>query len=99
MGLKPAWKAALAEGRLLILSIFSSTQYRRSTATSARQRNTFVAAPADKICIAHASEGSKTLEFAYQVLAWDKPVFTFDTPANKPLIELGAQRIEAALTF
>jgi len=68
MGLKPAWKAALAEGGLLILSIFGSTQYRRSTATSARQRNTFVAAPVDKICIAHASEGSKTLEFAYQ--AW-----------------------------
>lgn len=44
----------------------------------------------------HASEESKNLEFAHQVLVWDKPIFTFDTPANKPLFELGAQPIEDA---
>ena len=97
MQLKPAWKGALAEGRLLLLSIFDS-KHRRSTAALANQRNAFVAALADKICIAHASEGSKTLQFAQQVSEWGKPLFTFDTPANKPLFQCGAQRIEDSYT-
>ena len=93
MRLNPAWKGALAEGRLLLLSIFDS-KHRRSTAALAGQRNAFVAALADKICIAHASEGSKTLQFAQQVSEWGKPLFTFDTPANRLLFQCGAQRIE-----
>ena len=93
MRLSPVWKGALAEGRLLLLSIFDS-KHRRSTAALANQRNAFVAALADKICIAHASEGSKTLQFAQQVSEWGKPLFTFDTPANKSLFQCGAQRIE-----
>ena len=96
MRLKPAWKDALSEDRLLILSIFDS-QYRRSTVARANQRNAFVAALADKICIAHAAEDSKTLEFAQMVIAWGKPVFTFDTKANKALFQLGAQRIQLSL--
>ena len=93
MRLNPAWKEALAEGHLLLLSIFDS-KHRRSTAGLASQRNTFVAALADKICIAHASEGSKTLQFAHQILEWGKPLFTFDVPANRSLFQCGAQRIE-----
>ena len=93
MRLSPAWKGALAEGRLLLLSTFDSN-HRRSTAALAGQRNAFVAALADKICIAHASEGSKTLQFAQQVSEWGKPLFTFDTPANRSLFQCGAQRIE-----
>ena len=89
----PAWKEALAEGRLLLLSIFDS-KHRRSTAALASQRNVFVAALADKICIAHASEGSKTLQFAQQISEWGKPLFTFDVPANRSLFQCGAQRIE-----
>lgn len=93
MRLSPTWKVALAEGRLLLLSIFDS-KHRRSTAGLANQRNGFVAALADKICIAHASEGSKTLQFAQQVSEWGKSLFTFDTPANRSLFDCGAQRIE-----
>ena len=93
MRLNPAWKGGLAEGRLLLLSIFDG-KHRRSTAALASQRNAFVAALADKICIAHASEGSKTLGFAQRVSAWGKPLFTFDTPANRSLFQCGAQRIE-----
>ncbi len=94
MRLSPAWKGALAEGRLLILSIFDS-KHRRSTAVLASRRNAFVAALADKICIAHAPAGSKTLQFAQQVSEWGKPLFTFDTSANRLLFQCGAQRIEA----
>lgn len=97
MRLKPAWKGGLAEGHLLLLSIFDS-KHRRSTAALANQRNLFVAALADKICIAHASEGSKTLQFAQQVSEWGKPLFTFDTPANRSLFQCGAQRIEDSCT-
>ncbi len=93
MRLSPAWKGGLAEGHLSLLSIFDS-KHRRSTAALANQRNAFVAALADKICIAHASEGSKTLQFAQRVSEWGKPLFTFDTPANRSLFQCGAQRME-----
>ena len=89
----PAWKEALAEGRLLLLSTFDS-KHRRSTARLANQRNAFVAALADKICIAHASEESKTLGFAQLVSGWGKPLFTFDVSANRSLFQCGAQPIE-----
>ena len=72
MQLKPAWKDALAEDRLLILSIFGN-QYCRPTFALADQRNVFVAALAGKICIAHAAENSRTLEFAQMVVAWANP--------------------------
>lgn len=97
MRLKPAWKDALTEKRLLILSIFGK-HHRRSTAVLASQRNAFVAALADKICIAHAAEDSKILEFAQMVLAWGKPVFTFETSANDTLLQLGARRIQSSTT-
>ena len=97
MRLKLAWKDALAEERLLLLSPFENC-YDRQTVTLANQRNAFVAALADKICIAHAAEDSKILEFAQMVLAWGKPVFTFDTPANKTLFQLGARQIEPSLS-
>jgi len=90
MRLKPAWKDALTDERLLILSTFES-RHNRSTAALANRRNAFVAALADKICIAHAAEDSKTLEFAQMLLTWGKPVFTFETPANDALFQLGAQ--------
>ena len=96
MRLKPAWKDALTEKRLLILSIFGE-HHRRSTAALAHQRNAFVVALADKICIAHAAEDSKILEFAQMVVAWGKPIFTFETSANKALFQLGARRIEPSL--
>lgn len=90
MRLKPAWKDALSQDRFLILSMFGS-QHQRSTATLANRRNVFVAALADKICIAHAAEDSKTLEFAQIAVAWGKPLFSFETDVNKSLFKLGAQ--------
>ena len=96
MRIKLAWQDALGKKRLLILSPFES-RYNRQTAALANQRNAFVAALADKICIAHAAEDSKTLEFAQMVVAWGKPIFTFETPANEALFQLGAQRIEPSV--
>ena len=50
------------------------------------------------ICIAHAAEDSKTLEFAEIIVSWGKPVFTFDTPANKSLFARGVQAMERRWT-
>ena len=91
--LKSAWKDAFAKERLLILSPFES-RHDRQTVALANQRNAFVAALADKIHIAHAAEDSKTLKFAENMIACGKPVFTFETPANEALFQLGAQRME-----
>ncbi len=93
---KPAWKDALSQDRLLILSIFENQE--RTTAALANRRNAFVAAFADNICIAHAAADSKILEFAQMIIAWGKSVFTFDTPANDALFRLGARRIEPSLS-
>lgn len=94
MRLKPEWKRALSENRLLILSIFAGN-VRQPTAELARQRNLFAAAIADKIFVPHAAKGGKTLEFAATVSEWGKPLFTFDTKANSSLIQLGARPIES----
>ena len=96
MRLKSAWKDALAKERLLILSPFES-RHDRQTVVLANRRNAFVAALADKIYIAHATEGSKTLKFAKQMIACGKLVFTFETPANEVLFQLGAQRMEPSV--
>ena len=93
MRLKPEWKQGMSDNRLLLLSKFAS-QFRRSTVQLATQRNEFVAALADKILVSHAAEGSRTLEFAKMISEWGKPLFTFDTKANSPLLQLGAQPID-----
>ena len=93
MRLKPEWKRGLSDNRLLLLSMFGS-QFRRSTVQLATQRNEFVAALADRILVPHAAEGSRTLELAKMIFEWGKPLFTFDTKANSPLLRLGAQRLE-----
>lgn len=93
MRLKPEWKRGLSDNRLLLLSMFAS-QFRRSTVQLATQRNEFVAALADRILVPHAAEGSRTLELAKMISEWGKPLFTFDTKANRPLLRLGAQPME-----
>ncbi len=89
MRIKPEWKEPLSQDRLLILSIFHKEPQQNSA--MAGKRNHFVAALASKILIAHAAEGSKTLDFAQTLLKWNKPVYTFDSSYNKPLLQLGAQ--------
>ena len=96
MRLKSVWRDAFAKERLLILSPFES-RYNRQTEALANRRNAFVAALADKIYIAHAAEGGKTLKFAEKVIAEGKSVFTFETPANEALFQLGAERMEPSL--
>ena len=54
----PEWKKPLADGRLLILSIFPNTE-KRITADLATRRNELVATLADEVFVAHATPGGR----------------------------------------
>ncbi len=86
---KQEWKKPLAEDRLLIVSIFENKP--KQNAQLASKRNAFVAALANKVLIAHAAEGSRTLEFAHTILKWGKPVYTFDSSYNRALLQFGVK--------
>jgi predicted Rossmann fold nucleotide-binding protein DprA/Smf involved in DNA uptake len=81
-------KAALARGRLLILSLFTEEE-RRPTTDRAQERNAVVAALADIVFVAHAAPGGKTERFCKDVLAWKKPMLTLDSHENAHLFSLG----------
>jgi predicted Rossmann fold nucleotide-binding protein DprA/Smf involved in DNA uptake len=90
MRLKPAYKAPLAEGRLLLLSPFGAS-VRRVTVQTAWERNLFVAALADEVLIAHAHPGSKTAALAQEIVGWGKPVYVLNHPENNHLLAAGAR--------
>ena len=90
------WKAALDEGRLLILSPFPAT-VRRPTAKLAAQRNDLVASLASRVFIAHAAPGGKTEAFAHKLAATGKPLLTLDSPANGNLVDMGAELLGTEL--
>jgi predicted Rossmann fold nucleotide-binding protein DprA/Smf involved in DNA uptake len=86
------WRQPLLDGRLLVLSPFSTSQH-RPTAKLAAQRNELMADLAHKVFIAHAAAVSKTEAFARSIVGRGKPLFTLDGPANANLVEIGAQAI------
>jgi predicted Rossmann fold nucleotide-binding protein DprA/Smf involved in DNA uptake len=86
-------RAAVAEGRLLIVSPFNAS-VRHVTAKTAMIRNRFVADLAAAVVIAHAAPGSKIEALSLALLAAGKPLYTFEHPANVTLLRAGAPRIE-----
>jgi predicted Rossmann fold nucleotide-binding protein DprA/Smf involved in DNA uptake len=89
MRLKPEYKEPLATGRLLLVSPFGE-KVRRIKAQTATARNRFAAALADQVLIAHAQPGGKAERLAQEVVAWGKPLYTLEHPANEHLLALGA---------
>ena len=92
MRVPSAWREALGEGRLVVLSPFTHGE-RRPTVEMAQERNRFVASMAHAALIAYASPGGKMETLAHEVLAMDKPLFTLNSAANTNLIALGARAI------
>ena len=92
MRIRAEYKKPLEEGRLLFLSPFKESQ-RRNTVETAMERNRFVAALADAVFIAHASPNSKMEKFCHEVLKFGKPLYTFESEANKFLINIGAKSL------
>ena len=72
MRLPPALKGPLADGRLLFLSPFASSD-RRVTKELAVQRNRFVAALADEVVFAHITPGGHLDELRRLVATWGVP--------------------------
>ena len=90
MRIPAAWREALGQGRLLLLSPFDA-RCKRATADLAEQRNRFVAALADAVFVAHASPGGKTESLCREIVAWGKPLWTIAGPENANLLAVGAK--------
>ena len=85
-------RPAVADRRLVMVTPFPDT-VRHITAKTATIRNRLVADMASAIVIAHAAPGSKIETLCHDILAAGKPVYTFDHPANAPLMRAGAKSI------
>lgn len=93
MKLNPVLKKLLEENRLLILSPFDKRKNRISK-NNAIERNRFISALADSIIVTYAEKGGKIEFLSKEILQWNKPIFTFDTPGNAHLIKLGVKPIK-----
>jgi hypothetical protein len=97
--LKPVdCRAAVADGRLLIVSSFKDT-VRHVTAKTAVVRNRLVADMASVIVIGHAAPGSKIEALSLELLAAGKCLYTFDHPANAALIAASAHAITPGIAW
>jgi len=96
--MRAEYKKPIEEGRLLFLSPFKESQ-RRNTVETATERNRFVAALADAVFVAYASPNSKMERFCHEVLKLGKPLYTFESDANRYLINIGAKRLFGDLDF
>lgn len=84
MHLKPELQPAFSAGRLLILSPFEP-KHKRVTAALAEARNRFVAALADRMFVAHAAPGSRTMALCEELHARGKQILTVPDPANSAM--------------
>jgi hypothetical protein len=80
----------ISDGRLLMLSPFGE-KVKRARQDIARFRNEFAAALADQVFVVYADPGGKIESFCGKVLGWGKPLLTFNSPENDPLIASGAR--------
>lgn len=89
---------AIESGSLTAISTFPKTQ-RRTTAKSAETRNRYIVSKANSVLVAHASASGKTEALARSVLEQGKKLFTFASPSNSHLIEMGATPIRPEVTW
>jgi len=75
------WKQSIETGRLLLLSMFPSSE-RRITATLAEQRNQLAAALSDEVFFAHITPGGRSFKLSKQIETWGLQIYT---PASKSL--------------
>lgn len=85
-------RSAVAEGRLVVVTPFEES-VRHITQETAATRNRLVAEMADAVVVAHAAPGSKMEALSRDILAADKPLYTFEHPDNAALLSVGAKEI------
>jgi predicted Rossmann fold nucleotide-binding protein DprA/Smf involved in DNA uptake len=83
-----AWRAAIDEGRLLIVSAVE--RRRRADAVLAGARNRLVAALAEAASVIHAAAGGRVYGVAREMLEWGVPVRCPKHDANEELLLVGA---------
>jgi len=90
MRLKPEYKKASQEKRLLIFSPCTENK-RRMSALMAERRNEIAVTFAERVFIAYADPGGKTERLCELAVALGKPVFTFESKYTENLLALGAK--------
>ena len=92
MRIPNAWKEAIDNGRLLVLSHFKK-KHKRVTASLSDQRNRLVALLARYVFLPYAAPGSRSENLCKDIIRSGKQILTFEDEANQPLIAMGAKPI------
>ncbi len=93
MRIPNAWKEAIDNGRLLVLSPFWK-RHKRVTASLSEQRNRMVALLARDAFLPYAAPGSRSENLCNDIIKAGKQVFTFGDEANESLLAMGAKPIK-----
>jgi len=93
MRIPNAWKKAIDNGRLLVLSPFKK-KHKRVTASLSEQRNRIVAMIARDAFLPYAAPGSRSENLCKDIIRAGKQIFTFGEAANQSLLALGAKLIK-----
>jgi len=93
MRIPNAWKEAIDNGRLLVLSPFNK-KHKRVTASLSDQRNRIVALLARDAFLPYAAPGSRSENLCEEILRAGKQILTFEDEANQSLIAMGAKLIK-----
>jgi predicted Rossmann fold nucleotide-binding protein DprA/Smf involved in DNA uptake len=92
MRVPSAWRKAIGENRLLVLSPFERAHH-RPTGELADERNRFVALLASEVFVVFADEGSQTERLGKDLLGMGRSVLLLQNTANQELITLGAKPV------
>ena len=90
-----AWKEAIDNGRLLVLSPFKK-KHKRITTPLSEQRNRLVAILARDAFLPYAAPGSRSENLCKDIIKAGKQIYTFEDTANDSLIAMGAKPIKVA---
>jgi len=93
MRIPNAWKEAIDNGRLLVLSPFKK-KHKRVTASLSEQRNRVVAMLARDAFLPYAASGSRSENLCKDIIRAGKRIFTFGDEANQSLLTMGAKPIK-----
>jgi predicted Rossmann fold nucleotide-binding protein DprA/Smf involved in DNA uptake len=94
MRIPNAWREAIDNGRLLVLSPFKR-KHKRVTTSLSEQRNRIVAMLARDAFLPYAAPESRSENLCKDIIRAGKQIFTFGVEANQSLIALGAKPIKA----
>jgi predicted Rossmann fold nucleotide-binding protein DprA/Smf involved in DNA uptake len=95
MRIPNAWKEAIDNSRLLVLSPFEK-KHKRVTASLSEQRNRIVALLARDAFIPYAAPGSRSENLCKGIIRAGKRIFTCGDESNQSLLNMGAKLIKVA---